>query len=51
MSTESEEITIKTSSLKHIKTISETIYHNLVSSNNPTHDEWSASSLNLKKNY
>jgi hypothetical protein len=34
--------------LKQIRRIADDVYHDLVSSNNPTHDEWCSSPKNLK---
>ena len=34
--------------LKQIKRIADDVYHDLVSSNHPTHDEWCSSPKNLK---
>ena len=34
--------------LKHIRVITKDVYHDLVSSNRPTHDEFSTSAINLK---
>jgi len=34
--------------LKQIRRIADDVYHDLVSSNNPSHDEWCSSPKNLK---
>lgn len=41
--------TKESNDLKFIRSIVNEVYHDLVSSNRPTHDEWSSSAVNLKK--
>jgi len=42
-------VSVSLHELKLIRTIANEVYHDLVSSNRPTHDEWSSSSVNLKQ--
>jgi hypothetical protein len=46
--TEQKDFTIPVEKLKQIRRIADDVYHDLVSSNNPTHDEWCSSPKNLK---
>jgi hypothetical protein len=41
-------VSVSLRDLKLINTLANEVYHNLVSSNNPTHDEWCSSPKNLK---
>lgn len=41
-------VSVSLRDLKMINTLANEVYHDLVSSNNPTHDEWCSSPKNLK---
>jgi len=42
-------VSISLRDLKLIRTIAKDVYHDLVDSNRPSHDEWCASPINLNK--